>query len=115
MKTAPARVVQDEQLRCLDLNLAGGHFRVDCVSIAQPDLAHGSDNVFGPDVFALGVPLRRDLLVEDDLADTAAVAQVEKDEIAVVAAAVDPAHQDNLLASVGGAQFAAMMRPFERS
>jgi len=31
----------------------------------------------------------------------------------VVAATVDPAHQNNLLTSVGGAQFAAEMRPFK--
>ena len=55
----------------------------------------------------------REFFVENDLCDAGAVAQVEKDEIAVVAAAVDPAHQDDLLAGVGGAQCAAEMRPFE--
>jgi hypothetical protein len=36
-----------------------------------------------------------------------AVAQVEEDQIAVIAAAVDPAHERNGLAGVGGAEFAA--------
>ena len=54
-----------------------------------------------------------DLLVEDDLGDAGAVAQVEKDEVAVVAAAVDPAHEDYVLAGVGGAQVAAVVGPFK--
>ena len=45
--------------------------------------------------------------------DAGAVAQVEEDEVAVVAAAVDPAHEDDLLAGVGGAQFAAEMGAFQ--
>jgi hypothetical protein len=31
----------------------------------------------------------------------------------VIAAAVDPAHQNHVLAGVGGTQFAAKMSPFE--
>jgi hypothetical protein len=54
-----------------------------------------------------------DFLVEDDLRDAGAVAEVEEDEVAVVAAAVDPAHEDNVLAGVGGAQIAAEMGTFE--
>ena len=57
--------------------------------------------------------LGRQLLVEHDLGDAGAVAEIEKDEVAVVAAAVDPAHQNHLLAGVGGAQVAAKMRPFK--
>ena len=67
----------------------------------------------GPHLLALGVAVGRQFLVEHNLRDAGAVAQVEKDEVAVVAAAVDPAHQDHLLAGVGGAQIAAKMRPFE--
>jgi hypothetical protein len=54
-----------------------------------------------------------ELLVEHNLRNAGAVAQVEEDEVAVVAAAVDPAHEDNLLAGVGGAQIAAEMGTFE--
>jgi hypothetical protein len=42
-----------------------------------------------------------------------AVAEVKEDEVAVVAAAVDPAHENHLLACVGGAEIAAKMCPFE--
>jgi hypothetical protein len=33
----------------------------------------------------------------------------------MIAAAIDPAHHNDLLAGVGGAQVAAIMRPFEIS
>ena len=56
-----------------------------------------------------------DLLVEDDLGDAGAVAQVEEDEVAVVAAAVDPAHEGDGLAGVGCAEFAAGVRALERA
>ena len=108
-----ARVVEDEQLGGFDLDFAGGHLGVDGVGVAQADLADGGDDVLGPHLLALGVAVGRELFVENDLGDAGAVAQVEEDEIAVVAAAVDPAHQDHLFAGVGGAQFAAEMRPFE--
>ena len=79
---------------------------------AQADLADGGDDVLGPHLLALGVAVGRELLVEHDLGDAGAVAQVEEDEVAVIAAAVDPAHQHHLFAGVGGAQCAAEMRAF---
>ena len=48
--------------------------------------------------------------VEDELRDAFAVAQVDEDHAAQIAAAVHPAHQDGALAGVGGAQFAAGVR-----
>ena len=51
-----------------------------------------------------------DLLVEDDLGDAGAVAEVEEDEVAVVAAAVDPAHEDYVLAGLFDAEVAALVR-----
>ena len=102
-----ARVVEDAQLGGLDLDFAGGHFGIDGVLVAQADLADRGDNVLGAHLLALGVAVGGQLLVEHDLADAGAVAQVEEDEVAVVAAAVDPAHDDHLLTGVGGAQFAA--------
>jgi hypothetical protein len=48
-------------------------------------------------------------MIENNLDDAAAVAQVQKDEVAMVAAAVNPAHQHHLLTGVSGAQFTAQM------
>ena len=47
------------------------------------------------------------LVVEHDLGDAGAVADVDKNEVAEVAAAVHPSHEDGFLAGVGGAQCAA--------
>ena len=44
----------------------------------------------------------------DELDDAAAVAQVDEDEVAVVAAARDPAGEADLAADVGGAQLAGI-------
>ena len=64
-------------------------------------------------MLALGVAFRHKFFVQDDLADAGAVAQVQKYQVAVVATAVDPAHQNHLLAGVSGAQRAAKLRPFQ--
>ena len=45
--------------------------------------------------------------VEDHLGDPVAIPQIQKDQRAVVAAAVDPAGQRNILTGVRGAQLAA--------
>ncbi len=108
-----ARVVEDAQLGGLDLDFAGGHFGIDGVGVAQADFADGGDDVLGADLLAFEVAVGSQFFVEDDLGDAGAVAEVEEDEVAVVAAAVDPAHEDDLLAGVGGAQVAAQMGAFE--
>ena len=48
-----------------------------------------------------------DVGIEDDLRDAVAVAQVDEDAAAVVAAARDPAEEHDLFADVGRAQVAA--------
>ena len=62
---------------------------------------------------ALACAAGDDLFVEDDLGDAGAVAHVEEDEVAVVAAAVDPAHQDYVLAVLFDAEFAAHVRALQ--
>jgi hypothetical protein len=56
---------------------------------------------------------RRELLIKNDLTDAAAIAEIEEDEVAVIAVPVDPAGQNHRFARIGGAQRAAEMRPFE--
>ncbi len=53
------------------------------------------------------------LVVKHHLRNSCAVAEVEEDQVAVVAAPVHPAHQHHLLARVGSAQRAAHVGPFE--
>jgi hypothetical protein len=49
------------------------------------------------------------LAAEDDLGDAGAVADIDEDDGAEVAAAVDPSHEDGFLTSVGRAQSAAQV------
>ena len=112
-KRRQPRVVQHQQLGRLNLDLAGRHLGIDGVRAAQAHLAHSGNHVLRPHLLALQVAVGRQLLVQHNLRDAGAVAQIEKDQVAVVAAPVHPAHQDHLLPGVGGAQVAAKMRPFE--
>ena len=61
-----------------------------------------------------GVGLGRLGPVDDDLGDPVAVAQVEEDQLPVVAAAVDPAGQAGVTAGVGRPQLARGVRPIGR-
>ena len=100
-------VVEDEQFRRGDFDFAGRHFGIDSVSAAQANLAYRGDDVLRTDMLGLGVALGGQFLVEDNLRDAVAVAQVKEDEVAVVAAAIDPAHEGHDLAGVRGAELAA--------
>jgi hypothetical protein len=108
-------VVEDEELGGGDLDLAGFHLWVDDVGSAKADLTDGGDDVLGADVLGFGMALGRDFFVEDNLRDAVAVAQVEEDEVAVIAAAVDPAHEGDGFAGVGSAEFAAGMGALMRA
>ena len=64
---------------------------------------HGAGDLnhpFGPDVFTGGVDLRRGLLVDGDLGDPPAVAQIPENQPALVAPAMDPTGQRDLLTGV---------------
>jgi hypothetical protein len=49
------------------------------------------------------------------LRDAIAVAKVEEDQVAVVAAAVDPAEQNNRLARIGCAELSTGVRALKRA
>ena len=73
--------------------------------------AHVADDLQHPlaaSAVGLGVGLRRLLRVHDDLDDAAAVAEVEEDQAAVVAAAVDPPGERHPPSDVLPAQRAAV-------
>jgi hypothetical protein len=112
-KGRKTRVVEDEKLGGLDLDFAGGHFGIDGVGGAQAHLADSGNDVLGANLFAFQVAVGGELLVEHDLDDAGAVTEIEKDEVAVVAAAIDPAHEDDLLTGVCGAEIATHVGAFE--
>src|ERR1700751_3669257 len=59
--------------------------------------------------------LRIQLIVEDDLRDSRAVAEVDEDQLAEIAAALNPAHQDDVFIGVRDAQRAAIICAFQIS
>ena len=91
-KRRQAGVVQYAQLGGFNFDFAGGHLGIDGVGRAQAYLAHRGDNVLRADLFAFGVAIGNQLLIQHDLRNAGAVAQVEEDQVAVIAAAIYPAH-----------------------
>src|SRR5579872_1436950 len=108
-----ARVVENAKLNGFDLDFAGRHLGVDRVSIAEAHFADSGDDIFRADLLAFDVAIGGDLFIKDNLGDAASVAEVEEDEVTVVAAAIDPAHEDNGLTCLGGAQSATHVGAFE--
>ena len=107
------RVVEEEEGVGDELDFAGGHVGIGEAFATLAEDSGDGDDVLGTRGFGLGVGLGGDFLVEHDLRDAGAVAEVEEDEIAVVATAVDPAHEGDGFAGVGAAQVAAQVRALE--
>jgi hypothetical protein len=53
------------------------------------------------------------VFVEDELCDAFAIAQVNENHSAQIAAAMDPAHEQGFLAGIGSAQLPAAVRAAE--
>ena len=81
--------------------------------LALDDFAFDSDDVFTANVLGFGVRLGLRLFVKDYLDDAGAVADVEEEEIAEVAATRDPAHDDGVAVGVRGAECAAVVCAFK--
>ena len=77
--------------------------------------AGGGDHVLGPQPLGGGVRLRGGLGMEDELDQPAAVAQVDEDQPAVVAPAVDPAGDAHGLADAPRVELAAPRVAVRRS
>ena len=86
-----------------DFDFAGCEVGVDVLLRALRDVAFDGDDVFGADLFSALVDSLGDAGLEDDLGDAVAVAQIGEDHGAMVAAPMNPSHQEGALAGVGGA------------
>src|SRR6476661_2051932 len=97
------RVGVAEQLEVgdLELDLPGGEVGVDVVGLATRHGPDRRDHVLGPQVVGARVRLGGCLRVEDELQQAGAVAQVDEDQTAVVAAPVDPTGDTDLVAGAG--------------
>ncbi len=83
------------------------------VGVAQLHVSDDGDDELGAHGLGLGVHGRAGFGGDDDLGDAAAVAQIEEDEVAEIAAAVDPSHEYDGGAGIGGAEGSAHMSAFE--
>ena len=94
------RFVEDFQRIDHHLDLAGGQLRVFHSLRAFANRSFNGEDVFAADAVGLLMGIGLGLRVEDDLDDAFAVAQVDEDDAAVVAAAMHPAHQDHFFSCV---------------
>ena len=86
--------IEDAQFLHQHLDLAGLQLGVFHVRGAAGDRAAHGDDPFAAQLVGLGMHRLVDLRVEDHLGDAPAVAQVDEDNPAMVAAAEHPAHED---------------------
>jgi hypothetical protein len=102
------RVVEETDLRRGDLDLTGRNLRVDRVGGPRLDPAEHRHH----ELRAQALRLRHERIVvaDDDLRDAVAIAQVEEQQRAEIADAVDPSEQHDVAPDVGGRQRAAGVR-----
>ena len=86
------------------LDLAGGQARIDRIGVASDHRAAGPDNVFRAQPLGQMVRRGRGPGVEDELHEAGAVAQVDEDEAAVIAAAGHPAGEPHLAPHIADPQ-----------
>ena len=90
-----------------EFDFAGGQRGVGLAFQTRRDLAGDGDDILRAQPVRLPGDGGVFLGPEDDLRDAGAVAQVDEDDAAVVAARIDPAGEGNGLAHVGGAELVA--------
>jgi len=92
-------------------NFAGWNIGIDSVGIAALDGSDGGDNELVAHRFRFLVNGGIQFMIEHDLRHAGAVAQVDEDDLAKIAAAVDPSHEHNFFARVGEPKRSAHMSP----
>ena len=105
------RLGEDREGAGLELDLTCRQAVVLHARQAAGDVSLDRDHELGPAAGSDGVGVGRVGRVHDDLGEPVAVAHVEEDELAVIAATVNPAGQANRAALVDGAKGAAGVRP----
>ena len=98
------RPVQDHEGRRAHLDRAGGEVRVHGVGVTGDDAPRDVHDELAPELLGEGEKggVGEEPRVEDGLGEARAVAEVDEDELAVVAAAVDPTHEAHGLSDVLG-------------
>ena len=100
------RIVQDVQPRGHHFHFARRNFGIRF--LAANHAAFDRDHEFRAQVLGLRVRLRIQLLVEHNLRDSGAVAQIDKNQLAQVAPPMHPAHEDDVFIRIRRAQLPAV-------
>ena len=95
----------------MDFDLAGGDFGVDRLALANQ--APGDQDILGVDRSRLLKDLPIGVVVEHQLHHAGAVAQVDKDQVALVALFLHPSANDFFLAHVGFGKPSAVAGPLQ--
>src|ERR1700722_11509120 len=90
LKRRRLRIIQDVQAGGHYFHFAGSNFRIGL--LAAQDTAFHRNNKLRAQLFGFSVRFGVQLLVEDNLCESGAVAQVDKNQLAQIAPAMDPAH-----------------------
>src|SRR5580704_5622175 len=94
-----------------DFDFAGKQIRIGLLPLNY--FAFDGDYEFAAHLFRLGMRFRLRFFVEDHLDDSSAIAHVEEEEIAKVAAAMDPAENNDVLIGVRSTECAAVVSAFQ--
>ena len=107
LKRGGLGLAQDAQFSNIQLHIAGG----DLVGLggALTQLAAADDNIFALEALGLGKDLLRRVLIEHQLQDAGGIAQVGKDDAALVAGTGDRAADRHFLTSHCKADFTAVV------
>jgi len=105
------RIIEDVQPRGHHFDFTCSNFRIRL--LAAQDASLDRDNEFRAQLFGFRMRLGVQLLIEDDLRDAGAVAEVNENQLAEVAAAMHPAHEDDVLIGVRGAECTAIVCAFQ--
>ena len=107
------RHVQNAQLFRHQFDFAGRDVGIDGVGVAALDGSDGRDHEFVAQRFRFFVYGGVQFVVEHHLGHAGAVAQIDEDDLAQVAAAVDPSHEHNFFAGIGEPKSSAHMSSSE--
>src|SRR5882724_3566274 len=91
------RIVKNYDLGRLDLNIAGRKFRVARGFIAQHNFTNRGNHIFPANFLRLRSSFGSVLLVDDNLSDAVAIAQVDESKRTKVPPSRAPAHQRDAL------------------
>src|SRR5258708_38786882 len=103
-------LIQQLQLFHHNFNLAGGDVLVHGALVALAHLADGGHHKFRAQAAGFLVDGGIPPFVENQLGDSTAISEINKNHVAEITAAVDPAHQDNLFPCVPSANVSAHVR-----